>query len=239
MITLISHPADRAFADRLTADLRAAGYTVFDSIQPGRGNVLVAIISPDALADDAFNHALQAANDLGQNMVGVQARPVAIPDDLDHVTLLDFETAYPLDELRAHVDALSGDKAPYPVRMQTPRVRASNRRAGVALGLLVLVMFVVASIAIILFDIESPQDEYDAVDTQVALTRDVYIQPTMQFLATVLPRNTEAAASFHETLEAVPTLVRPFLGGTATAMHEQLQQFAMTPNAAATPTASE
>lgn len=230
MISLISVAADRALADRLTAELRAAGHTVFDAIQPGRDNIVVALLSPEAVADPAFVNALDAANDFGQNMVAVLARPVDLPKNLDHFKPLDFASAAPVPELLAQVERLSSD-APYALRMQTGKVRAANRRALLFFGVLVVGMFIIASIMIILFDIESPADEYEAVDTQVALTRDAIIGPTMEYLSTVLPRSTEAAEAFPETLEPIPTVLRPLVALTATAISEQLAAFETTPEA--------
>ncbi len=230
MISLISVAADRALADRITADLRAAGHTVFDAIQPGRENIVVGLLSPDAVRDPAFIRALDAANDFGQNMVAVVARPVDVPKNLDHLKLLDFSTGYPLAELREQVDNLGSD-SPLALRMQTSKVRASNRRALLFMGVLVVGLFVIGSIMIVLFDIESPADEYEAVDTQVALTRDAIIGPTMAYLSTILPRSTEAAEAFPATLEALPTALRPLVGATATAISEQLAGFELTPEA--------
>ena len=239
MITLLNSPTDRPLADRIAADLRAAGATVTDSIQAGRQSVVVALLSPDSVRDAAFLHALDAANDFGQNTVAVLAKPVELPKNLNHFAPIDFSGGYPLAELRAQVDALSGDKPPFAVRMHTSKVRASNRRAGFVLIGLVLFLFVVGSILIIMFDIESPEEEYQAVDTEVALTRDFMIGPTLQFLATALPRSTEQAQAFPETLEAVSTAIRPFFGATATRMNEQLQQFEIAPGTTATPDAGE
>jgi hypothetical protein len=212
----------------LTAELRAAGQTVFDAIQPGRRNIVVALLSPEALRDPAFTKALDAANDFGQNMVAVLARPVELPKSLDHLKPLDFTSGSPVPELLAQVDRLSND-TPYAVRMQTGKVRAANRRALLFFGVLVVGLFVIGSIMIILFDIESPADEYAAVDTQVALTRDAIIGPTMAYLSTVLPRSTEAAEAFPETLEPIPTVLRPLVALTATAISEQLAGFEATP----------
>ena len=239
MITLLNSPADRALADHITADLRASGATVADAIQTGRQHVVVALLSPDSVGDPAFIRALEAANDFGQNMVAVLVRPVELPSNLEHFAPIDFSDGYPIDALRAQVAALSGDKPPYALRMQTSKVRASNRRAGVILIGLVIFLFVVGSIMIILFDIESPADEYEAVDTQVALTRDVMIGPTMQFLSTALPRSTEQAQAFPETLEAVSTVIRPLFAATATAMNAQLAQFELAPGVTATPDTGE
>lgn len=236
MITVIHSAADKPLADRIAADLRADGFDVTDRIQTGRGHVVVGLLSPDATRDPAFTRAFEAANDEGQNMVVVQARPSETPKNLDHLPSLDFSSDYPIDQLKDQIKALSSDHTPYAVRMRTDKVRASNRRALLALGGLVLLMFIGANIAIILFDIESPAEEYAAVDTQVALTRDFLIGPTMQYLATALPRSTEAAEAFPATVDAVPTLLQPFIRQTATAIHQQLGQFESAP-ATATPDA--
>lgn len=237
MITLIHSAADKPLADRISADLQASGFTVTDSIQPEREHIVVGVLSPDAVSDAAFIRAVDAANDNGQTMIVVKARPVEIPKNLDHLLQIDFSNDYPITLLKAEIATLKSANAPYAVRMNTAKVRASNRRALIGIGLLVVTMFVVASVMIILFDIESPAEEYAAVDTQVALTRDFLIEPTMQYLATILPRSTEAADAFAATVDAVPTRLQPFVAWTATAIHEQLGQFEITPAASATPDA--
>lgn len=239
MITVLNVPADKALAERIAADLRATGAEVTDSIQTGRQNVVVALFSPDSLADAAFLRALDAANDFGQNTLAVQVKPAELPKNLNHFAPIDFSTDYPIATLREQVALLTSGKLPYALRMQTGKVRASNRRAGFVLFGLVLFLFVVGSIMIILFDIESPADEYEAVDTEVALTRDVMIGPTMQYLSTALPRSTEQAQAFPETLEAVSTVIRPLFAATATTINQQLAELNSAPGLTATPDAGE
>jgi hypothetical protein len=99
---------------------------------------------------------------------------------------------------------------------------------------IVITMFLIGTYFIGIGVIRVPQQEYNELYTEVAVTRDAMIGPTMQYLSTILPRSTEQAVEFDATLRAIPTILRPFVALTATAIDEQLQQFEITPRPEAT-----
>ncbi len=225
MITLIYTAADEAPATTIRTELTARGYPLSDAIQTGREHVTIVLLSPDAIGDPAVQRATEAALDRGQHLIPVLARPVALPDLIDHLAAVDWSGGNDVEALQARLDAALSPDARLPMRARTPAVRAANRRAGLALALLALTIGGIVTASLIQGIIGFPEEEYEAVDTQAAATRDAMIAPTMAFLSTMLPRSTEQAAAFPATLDAIPTLMRPFVALTATAMDELLVQF--------------
>jgi hypothetical protein len=66
--------------------------------------------------------------------------------------------------------------------------------------------------------LQAPVEEYNGIDTMVALTRDVIVAPQLQIYAEFLPRSTEDATNYVATLLAVPSPYRPLVAQTATAV---------------------
>ena len=50
-ITVVNATENEGLADRIREDLKAAGYDLSGTVQPGRDGLLVAIIAPGALQD--------------------------------------------------------------------------------------------------------------------------------------------------------------------------------------------
>lgn len=233
-IHVLYSQTDAAEAANLLAQLRAAGEEVTEAVPTGRDGLTVAVVSPAALNDRAFQDVLYRALDAGQHVVLAQTAPVTVPKMLNHLRLVSLT-----DGASAVQTALADLRAPGikpPMRTVTPRVQASNRSSGLILLLLVLTVFVVGTWAIIAFDIESPQAEYDEVDTEAAGTINALILPTMEYLGTFVPRSTEQSVEFPATLEGVGTRVRPFLAQTATANATALQGIFGSPEPEATET---
>jgi hypothetical protein len=226
IVTLVSTAADAALAARIREDVRRMkGVQLAESVQPGRDNVLVAVLSPAALADASVEAAIYDALDAGQHIIPVLAGAVELPKHINHFAPLNFSENDDFAPLRGRLEAIQSGTVGRPPKVLTPRARQANRRTGVWMVALVLVMFVVSVWAIITFDIESPADEYERVDTEAALTRDYLIEPTMAFYGTLLPRSTPDAENFAPTVEALPTRMQPFVARTATAIHATLSAF--------------
>ena len=89
---------------------------------------------------------------------------------------------------------------------------------------IIAVIFAVSTYLLATGFIAMPKEEYDEIDTQAAIQRDLMIGPTMEYLSTVLPRGTDQAAAFPATLQAIPTVLRPFVAETATGIYRQLEE---------------
>lgn len=226
MIAITYSAADSSLARRILDDLRDRGLDVLtEGVMSGQGHILIALLSPQGLVDRAVWRAIEAALDQGQQLLPVLAQPVELPDMISHLQPLDFSRHYDWDALQARLELMLSPNAPRAMRVLTTRTRAANRRAGLVLTIIAAIMFGAAIYMIAVLGLRMPSEEYDQIDTQVALTRDFLIGPTMEYLSTVLPRGTEQAESFRATLDAVPDRLQPFVAGTATAIHDQLIQF--------------
>jgi len=205
MFKVVNAPADAALAARLEADLQASG------APPVPAGLLVAVLSPAAISDPTVQAALEAALDAGRPILPVLAAPTPLPKLVDHLPSLDFSAGYNPAALRQAVEALAAPDAGLPLKVITPRVRRANRRIGYWLAALALFWFVTGLILVGVFGVQAPRREYDAVETEIVLTRDYYLERNQ-------PRTTEDAANFPATLQAAPTAQRPFLVETATAI---------------------
>ncbi|MFO7322173.1 MAG: TIR domain-containing protein [Chloroflexota bacterium] len=225
MIAITYNSADRSLAQRILNDLRDRGMDVLtEGVLSGQGHILIAVFSPQALDDRSLWQAVEAALDQSQHVLPVLAEPVELPDMISHLQAVDFSQQYRWEALEAQLKLLMSPDAPRAMRVLTSRTRAANRRTGLVLAAIAAVVFGAAIYMIAVLDLQMPAEEYAAIDTQVALTRDFLIGPTMEYLATVLPRSTEQAQSFPATLDAIPEVVQPFVAATATTIHEQLGQ---------------
>jgi hypothetical protein len=97
------------------------------------------------------------------------------------------------------------------MKVRTPGVKASNRRTGYIVAAAAIVMFLLGLYGVGVLGIQRPEDEYEAVETEVILTRDSYIN-------NALPRSTEDAANFQATVRAAAPTLRPILAATATSI---------------------
>jgi hypothetical protein len=217
MISVTYNFADAALAERLQHDLKEAGFEIGDGLQHGRENILVAVLSPQAERDAEVQNAITNALDNGQHVIPVLAKSVPLPKLIDHLAALDLSKDYESASLIARIRGLMEQRA-YAVKVRTPRVKAANRRIGLALGLLALLM---AAVGIYLVGgglVGFPQEEYNTVDTMAAATIDSIIHETLDIYATYLPNGTVEAAEYQSTLRAVPTIYRPYVAETATAV---------------------
>lgn len=222
MLRMIYAAEDRALAERIEADLRAAGYEVGEG-SPLRGDVVVIALSPAALKDDALQAKLVAALDLNLHVVPVMTQTVKLPKLINHLDVVSFADGYDFAVLRKQVDqALSAD-APLPVRVLTPSVKRSNRTAGLVVGIAALVMFAAGLYAVGVMGIQAPIEEFNGEETMFSMTRDVIAAPELEIYAQFLPKTTEEAANYIPTLLAVPTVYRPLVAMTATAVAAEPQ----------------
>jgi hypothetical protein len=222
MLKLIYTSDDQALAEQIIADFRQAGYEI-SSGAPARGDVAMVVLSPAALTDEAVQAALVGALDLNLHIVPVMTQPAKLPKLIDHLDVVSLNDGYDFAVLRQQVDFEMSADAPMPVRVLTPSVKRSNRTAGIILAIAALVMFAAGLYAVGVMGIQAPVQEFNAEETMFALTRDVLAAPELEIYAQFLPKNTEEAANYLPTLVAVPTVYRPLVAMTATAVAESSQ----------------
>jgi hypothetical protein len=210
-------PADSALANRLGADLRKDGPVSLLGQPNDDYAVLLLMLSQAGLNDAAVTEAMYDALDRGRHLIPILAGPVPVPRLIGHLTPADFTNgAYPIDDVRSAIAYLTGPEAPLPMRVLTPRTRKKNRNIGLIVFTAAFIMFAIGLIAVGVFHLQAPADEFNTIETQVVLTRDFIIQPTLEVYGLLLPRSTADAQVFDATLERIPTIHRPFMAATAT-----------------------
>lgn len=189
--------ADAALAQRIQRDaqaLEAAG-------------ALVVIVSAATAGDGAVRQRIEAARDRGETVVPVLAGQAALPRLIEHIAPVDFSQGY---DFTALAERLQAPAAPLQMKVLTPAARATNRRAAVLFVLLALFMFGVGLYMVGVLGLQAPAEEYNAVETEIILTRNSFIEAA-------LPHSTEDALNFAATAAAAPPTLRPLLVATATA----------------------
>lgn len=234
-VRLIFSESERALAERVAADVRGMGRAVEMSWAAERDAITVAVMSQAAFNDAATYEKLEAALDAGQHVVIVGQGTLKLPRTIDHLRVIEYATPEGVSALRETIQTMSAEGVRLPLKVRTSSVRRANRQAGILVGAIVLFMFAVGLYGIGVLGIQAPQEEYDAVETEAAMTRDFLAAPELAVYARFLPANAEAAAAvdYQPTLNAVPTVYRPLMALTATAYAENDYQLV---TATATPT---
>jgi hypothetical protein len=213
MLKVLYAPADQAVAQHIIGDFRQAGYEV-GTETPTHGDVVIVLLSDDPVLEAALNNTL----DHSLRLVPVLAHPMPVPKLIDHLEVVDLTDGYDFAVLRQQIDAEMSPDARRPIRVLTPAIRRSNRKAGILVGIAALVMFAVGLYAVGVLGIQAPLKEFNTEYTMDAMTRDIMVKPIMATYAQFLPQSTDDAANYPATLHAVPTVYRPLVAGTATAV---------------------
>ncbi|MGQ9910202.1 MAG: hypothetical protein ACUVS2_15355 [Candidatus Flexifilum sp.] len=218
-VRLIIAETERALAEQAARDLRSAGHSVEMVWEPERDAIAIAVMSQAAFDDARTYEQVEAALDAGQHVVFVAREALKLPRTVDHLPVIDYTSGSGPQTLRETVTALSAEGARLPLKVRTASVRRANRQAGIIVGAIVLFMFAVGLYGVGVLGIQAPREEYNAVETEAALTRDFLAAPELAVYARFLPGNaaTAAAVDYQPTLNAVPTVYRPLMALTATA----------------------
>ncbi len=217
MLKLISSSSDQAVAQRILEDFQAAGYAI-SSEAPVHGDVAILMLSSAALADAALQAALVKALDLSLHIVPVMTQRVKLPKLIDHLDVVDFSDGYDFDVLRKQVDFELSAGAPRPIRVLTPTVKRSNRTVGIVLGLIAFGMFAAGLYGVGVLHIQAPIQEFNDEATMEAATVMILVEPVMATYQLYFPLTTAEAAAYPATLQAIPTVYRPLVAATATAL---------------------
>ncbi len=218
MLKMIYNAADSDFARRLLNELRADGTQVDDLTGGGaqsKGDVLIPVIGADYKGSSVENAVFEAL-DNGQQIVPV-LNGVEQPKLIDH---LDAVAGADTATLKALIARAQSPEASIPLKVLTPRTRRANNQTAFLIAIPVIIMLLVGLIGIGSGAIRRPEDEYNAVETEIVLTRDALIAPELATMEAVLPNNPEEAFVYPATLLAASTPVRPFVALTATARAE-------------------
>lgn len=207
-ITIAYAEADKKLASQLSRDL-----SLMENVGPRQA--LVVLLSPAGIADKNVMAQIVSAAEAHQHIIPLMVTECREPRIIDHLPPLDFRAGkYPLEAFKVEVTRLTAADAPQTVTTHTPSIQRANRRAAYALLVPISIVFVAALIMIGVFGLHAPDEEFEFVETERVDMRNTLIAPTLEAL---LPQNSDQAAGFASTVEAVSTRLRPFLSGTATA----------------------
>ncbi len=216
-ITLAYNDADSALAQRLAKDLANVSLR-------GEAPLLLVLISPASAADNEVKAQIEAAAESELTTVPILAADAPIPHALTWMKAADFRNGtYPFDALKKTLDKLSARPA---------SLQKLNRRNGLVVGGVALLIFAIGLYGVGVLGIHAPQDEFDAVETARMDQRNTLIAPTLEPL---IPVGQFAISQFDLTVTAVPTRLREYLIGTVTAT----AQGTFIPSPTARPTETE
>jgi len=221
MIHITYTPDDAGLAEQMQSDLAPA------PIKSDQ-HTLIVLLSPESVQDKSVLRVVEQSLDEGHIVVPVIVHPVkaSLPDTLANLKTLDLSQGYERRKLIAFVQqAQTGDD-----------VRASNRRLFIYLAIIVLIIFAGAIYTLSAGLIAPPSAEYATENAIREGQIQTLVFPTID---AALPRTTDDALNFPQTIEAASTRNAPFLAGTASALpqNRQATQAAIATAAEATGTA--
>jgi hypothetical protein len=215
MVYILHTPAQQSTAERLRADLQHAGYPVEATPSTDRTQAVVALLGGQSETDASFTQGLLRALDSSQHLLPVLIEDVPLPRVIEHLGALDFSEQYDAGAVVQWLSHATAPGARPPMRVLTPQRRARNRLIGAVLAGAVIFWFVTGLILVGVYHIQAPREEYNSIDTLVAVTVDAALDRFR-------PNSTLDATGFPATVQAVPTAARPPLSQTATAQAAEL-----------------
>lgn len=214
MIRVVSTPSTVERGRSLIRELNQKGIPA-EGGAAQKGDLVIALLS----ASDAHlvPQEVVDALDLGLHIIIARTEQFDLPRLINHLSVIDLDSADALDRLSELIAILASPDAPLAIKVLTPKTRRSNRSTGIYVTSISLIVFILGLIGVGYFGLQAPLEEYDAVDTEAAMTRDFFVGPELQYFSTWLPRSTEDAANYQATLSQLPTAYRPLMGLTVTA----------------------
>lgn len=215
MVYILHTSQANAMADRLQADLQNAGHTVETAQSTNRTQAVIALLEGNSEADPAFMQGLLRALDSSQHLLPVMVEEAPLPKVIEHLGALDFTEGYDLAAIQQWLSHANAPGARPPMRVLTPKLRSRNRMVGAVIVAAVALMFAFGIILVGVYRIQAPREEYNSIDTLVAVTVDAALDRFR-------PNSTLDATGFPATIQAAPTAARPLLAQTATAQAAEL-----------------
>jgi hypothetical protein len=207
MLNITYAARDQQLAQQLQTDLQQARLTLDHSY-------LLVLLSPAALQDDTIQQNITAALRDNVRVIPILLENVAIPSALREVPPVNFSGGYRAKTLIAYLK-----------RAEVGAARlASNQRILGFIAIMVAIMFGVSIWGITSGQVAFPDEEYATENARNNATMNAQIDGLVQAtLEEFMPRTTADALNFDSTVQAAPTRIQEFLGGTATALPQNRQ----------------
>lgn len=232
MLKIIASTEQIAVTEQISRDLAARGKTVTRA-ESGMddGDLVIAVLSTRSMEDSGVRDVVTQALDRGLRIVLVITEPFRLPRMIDHLPVVDFGSGATSETLNAVIDEQLAAGRHVPLKVITPSVQRANRRTGLVIGLMAVIVFLLGLYGIGVLGIQAPIREFNTIETLVALTIDPLVAPRLATYAQYLPADANAAIGYEATARAVPTQYRNFVERTATQYAANGYSFA-TPQAA-------
>ncbi len=201
MLNITYAPNDADTAERMQEDLATANLKMVN-------HILLALITPDALADEGVQKAIRMAQKENHRVALVILRKTELPKSLQEFPSLNLTSGYNMKRLTRFV--LRADLE--------AQVRRANNRVLFYLVAAVIIVFAGSIWALTTGIVASPTDEFATENALIDSQVETITFPTLDAFQ---PRTTQDAESFPATADALREDnedIYPFLIGTATAL---------------------
>lgn len=201
MLNITYAPSDASTAEKMQADLAEANLKLVN-------NILIVLMSPDALADEGVQNAIRSTRKEGQRVAMVMLQETKLPDSLQDLPTMNMTQKYDLKRLTRFV--LRADLE--------AQVRRANNRVLFYLVAAVVLIFAASIWALTTGLVAPPADEFATENALIDSQIETITFPTLDSFQ---PRTTQDAENFPATADALledNEDIYPFLIGTATAL---------------------
>lgn len=206
MLNITYAPNDADTAEQMQTDLAEANLNLVN-------HILLALITPDSLADEGVQNAIRLAQKEGHRIALVILRPTEIPRSLSDLPALNLTSGYNAKRLARFV--LRADLE--------AQVRRANNRVLFYMLAGVVILFAASIWALASGAVAPPTDEFATENALIDSQIETITFPTLDAFQ---PRTTQDAESFEATANALREDnedIYPFLIGTATALPANAQ----------------
>lgn len=203
MLHITYAPDDADIAERLKNDLAAANLAL-------NQNMLIVLVTPASMQDNTVLKAIDDAMRHEHLILPIKLRAAELPSAVDHLRPLDLSKGYNFAPIQRAVRNAAIGKD----------VQSSNRRLLFYLGALAFIIFAIAIGSLASGIVAVPEDEFA---TENAIREQQIESFTFPTLDPLMPRTTDDAVAFPQTVEAANTRNAPLLMATATAIVENQQ----------------
>lgn len=207
MITLHHTAHDQQLAGNIRAALEGNGHPISEE-QTADTVLNIIILSEQAGKEGLIVESVRNTIARNQQVLFILKEPVHLPRNVEHLPVLDFSHQFNAKALNEQVNRLIAPDAPKPDYLASVNMMQSNKKLGIGITVVVLVMFGFAILGVITGALVPEPDEFAAPETQVYLTRNYFIDEAIAL--------DDPDLSFDEKIQQARPTIQPYLILTAT-----------------------